>query len=300
LINLAYYIKIFPIILAKLFFVAVATYLVFSKVQLEDLLLIISEANWGFLLLALVASNASLWVSSLRSRHYFASMGLALSKTYSLCLYYIGSFCNLLLPGGISGDGYKVYILSKTKNFSKIKAIRIMFYERVNGFYILVILGIICFLFSSFKNFIPYSVIMAIILLILVTPVYLFGCKYIIHDRINTAMKASLYSLGVQLLQMIISICTLAAIFPDALLIDYINYTVLFIVASILVIFPISIGGIGIRELTFLYGFEYFGYQTHEDLGVSFALLLFVMSILTSLPGLPLMMLKLPYQKKHS
>lgn len=296
---MTHHIKIFFIILVKLLFVVLAIYLVFSKVQLNDLLLIISEANWSFLLLALVASNASLWMSSLRSRYYFASMGLSLSRIYSLCLYYIGAFCNLLLPGGISGDGYKVYILSKAKSFSKIKAIRIMFYERVNGFYILVILGLIFFLFSSFKNFIPYSFIIAIILLVLVTPVYLFGCRYIIHDKMKTAMAASLYSWGVQLLQVIISICTLAAIFPDALLIDYINYTVLFTISSILVIFPISIGGIGIRELTFLYGFEYFGYQTQEDLGVSFALLLFVISILTSLPGLPLLIFKRPHHKKH-
>jgi uncharacterized membrane protein YbhN (UPF0104 family) len=120
----------------------------------------------------------------------------------------------------------------------------------------------------------------------------LLGCKYVIHDKVKTALGAGFYSLWVQLLQVVIAFCTLTALLPEASAIDYVNYTLLFIIASILIIFPISIGGIGVRELTFLYGFNYFGYETQKDIGISVALLLFVINILTSLPGLPLLIFK--------
>ena len=86
--------------------------------------------------------------------------------------------------------------------------------------------------------------------------------------------------------QIIFAFCLTKAILPNPQFIDYINFAVLFSVASMIAIIPISIGGAGLRELTFLYGAEFLGVAA--ELGVAFAMMSFVLYVLTALTGVPL------------
>lgn len=60
--------------------------------------------------------NISKIISSIRLNRYFKDINLSLSQTYNLKLYYLGMFYNLFLPGGIGGDGYKIYIIKNILN----------------------------------------------------------------------------------------------------------------------------------------------------------------------------------------
>lgn len=281
-------------LLLKLIFMLGALYLVFRKIDLSSTLQIIGHINPWFFGLALLSSVLSLAISGLRSQYYFEAFGLPLAKRYVMRLYFIGTFFNLALPGGIGGDGYKIYHIHKHFKFSKLKAFRVVLYERVNGFYVLCLLGFIIFYFSSFYH-LPYAGLANTSLLILITPCYMLGIKYILKDNLRTACKATLYSLWVQLLQISLAISLLYGLAPDASIAVYIDFTLLFVVASILAIIPISIGGVGIRELTFLCGLELLGDTPGLiTLGVAFALASFITYAVTALIGLPL------YARRHS
>lgn len=231
----------------------------------------------------------SLMFSALRSRYYFSTFGLKLTRTFAIKLYYIGMLFNVILPGGISGDGYKVYLLSKLENFSKIKSLRIMLYERVNGFHALVGLGFIFAYFSTILYAIPHGFILCTAGLIMLTPTYLWGVKYVLKDNIRTALDATIYSIIVQVFQVISAALVVKALLPDASAIVYYDLIFLFIVASVLAIVPISIGGVGIRELTMLYGLELITYPLAKEAGVAFAGICFILYFFTSIIGLPLM-----------
>ena len=45
---------------------------------------------------------------------FFKQEGVFISEKESLKLYYKGMFYNIMLPGGIGGDGYKGYYLHNT------------------------------------------------------------------------------------------------------------------------------------------------------------------------------------------
>lgn len=196
---------------------------------------------------------------------------------------------NVILPGGISGDGYKVYVLSKLESFSKITSLRIMLYERVNGFHALVGIGFIFSFLSTILYSIPYGSILSIAGLVMLTPTYLWGVKYVLKDKIRTALDATTYSIIVQIFQVISAAFVVKALLPEADAVVYYDFIFLFVVASIVAIIPVSIGGVGIRELTMLYGLELITYPLAKEAGVAFAGICFILYFLTSIIGLPLM-----------
>lgn len=245
------------------------------------------QANLLLVLLALVLQNASLICSALRSRFYFNSYGLRVRKRFAIAYYYVGTLFNTILPGGISGDGYKVYLLWKLEKFSKLLGLRLMLYERVNGFYVLAFMGLLVLLPSSYIELFPYELPLAIACIILITPCYLFGVKYVMRDKIAIAWGASYYSFFVQLLQVLSALVLVKALITEPTMQQYIDYIVLFIAASIATIIPISVGGAGLRELTFLYGIQLMPVSDVET-GVAFAMINFFLYLLTAIPGIPL------------
>jgi uncharacterized membrane protein YbhN (UPF0104 family) len=274
--------------LLKLLFVATALFLVFKKIDIKSTLELMERINPWIFGLAILSSLISFIISSLRSNYYFASFGLKISYKYMLFLYFIGAFFNLALPGGIGGDVYKIYHIHRRFDFPKLKAFRVTLYERVNGFFVLCLIGFVLFYFSSFEA-IPYASYVNTTLFMLITPCYIFGIKYVLKDKPNIAFWASWYSLFLQLFQMVMAVLLVYALAPNSTINIYMDFTLLFIVASILAIVPVTIGGIGIRELTLLYGLDLLSDSENiMTLGVAFALSSFLVYAITAFIGLPL------------
>lgn len=270
-------------VLIKIGFIAIALYVVLHKIDVQEVLALLSSINIPLFILAILLSMLSLAFSAIRSRMYMHHYGLSISKLKILVLYYAGTFLNIVLPGGIGGDGYKIIYLSKHYGFSKMKAFRVVLYERVNGFYALALLGFMFFYFSNFAS-IEHSTLINTILLIAITPCYYIGIRYVLKDEVSIAFKASGYSLIIQIIQVMMSYVLLYAFdIPQEYHVDFVT---MFIVASILAILPISVGGIGVRELTMLYGVSLLGAQDISEQGVAFAFSLFVVYVLSALPGL--------------
>ena len=63
----------------------------------------------------------------------FGIVSISVSPLRNIKLYYVGMFYNLFLPGGIGGDGYKVWMLRREFSSSWKSLILISFLERLNG-----------------------------------------------------------------------------------------------------------------------------------------------------------------------
>jgi len=71
------------------------------------------QADWWWLFFSVVAFAFSKFLASFRLNIYFKNIGINLPQKQNLKLYWLGMFYNLFLPGAISGDAYKVLLLTR-------------------------------------------------------------------------------------------------------------------------------------------------------------------------------------------
>ncbi|HWR32896.1 MAG TPA: lysylphosphatidylglycerol synthase transmembrane domain-containing protein, partial [Chitinophagaceae bacterium] len=91
------------------------------------------RANALWLLFAVAALGFSKLLASFRLNIYFRSINIRLSQKQNLKLYWLGMFYNLFLPGAISGDAYKVILLTKKYNSSFKKTTVAVLLDRFSG-----------------------------------------------------------------------------------------------------------------------------------------------------------------------
>lgn len=270
--------------LLKLFFkiilTALAAYVVIRKIDLNETRRILLAAHFFWLLLALVFFNISKWISAVRLNLFFRMIGLDLTFKYNLILYYVGMFYNLFLPGGIGGDGYKVYLLNKKFKTSVRSLIGATLLDRINGMVALIFLAMLLMLFIDFSyTEIKWSYYLTG-LLILAYPAFYFFVKLFFRKFSGYFLKTNLASLGVQISQLICAFFILWSLDIHSL---YIEYQVLFLLSSIVAVLPFTIGGIGARELVFVFGANYL--MIDKNTAVAFSLLFFILTALSSFSG---------------
>ena len=258
-----------------------AVWYVLQHINIDTLLNILKTSDPMWLFLAFIAYNTSKIVSSVRLNRYFRAIGVFLSQLNALRLYYFGMFYNLFLPGGISGDGYKIYILGKRYNSSYKKLFQATLLDRISGLSALLFLAGILFVLSSFGDLSIPLWYVAIIGIILSIPVNYYLTKKFFPDFLTIFTSTTLYAFAVQLLQLLSAAMIVWAL-PEtnASMIDYLT---LFLISSVVAVLPISVGGIGVRELAFLYGFGLIGGDT--TMAVTFSLIFFIITALSSLLG---------------
>ncbi|MEM9327358.1 MAG: lysylphosphatidylglycerol synthase domain-containing protein, partial [Bacteroidota bacterium] len=90
----------------------------------------------------------------------------------------------------------------------------------------------------------------------------------------------SLLSLATQGLQVVSAYFILAALGVSE---QFLSYLVLFLVSSVVAILPFTIGGVGARELTFIFSYQYLGID--KNLAVAFSLTFFLINLFVSAFG---------------
>ncbi len=267
--------------LLKLLISAGLLYLVLRQIDTEQLIATLRSADPLYLLLSLLLYHASKIVSALRLGYYFADAGVGLSVGCNLRLYYLGMFYNLFLPGGIGGDGYKIYLLKRHRGGGVKELVQATLIDRISGLVALLFLAALLFLFSDYaERFAPLRYA-ALATLILIYPIFLY-----LHRRLFPTLSRSLAAttiLGfiVQLLQLASAWALLKALGID----DHIpEYLTLFLISSIVAVLPITFGGVGAREATFLYGLRLIGLDPAT--GVAFSFLFFLVSVAASAVGI--------------
>lgn len=255
-----------------------ALYYVYTKIDLQEVLSIFSSVHYGWLLAATVMFVVSKVFSSFRLNVFFANINSALTGLSNLKLYLLGMYYNLFLPGGIGGDGYKIYLLNKLFKVKAKKLFWAVLLDRVNGVLALFVLAMVMVPFIPVPMLYKYLAISAIPVSI---AVYYIVIKYFFKDFYSGVNKTNLQSLAVQVFQIVAAWFILYANNNQD---NTISYLFLFLISSIVATLPITIGGIGSREITFLFGAEIMHLDIHQSIALS--LLFYLITAFVSLIGI--------------
>ena len=275
-ISIPKYLKL----IIKLVISGLALYFVFKKVELREIVAIISEGNPVWLIPAIAMFNISQFISSTRLLGIFKSSDVEISRRENLKLYYIGMFYNLFLPAGIGGDAYKLAFLRANKRGNTRIIFEGLLVDRISGLTVLVWLAMAFFMVGGFVLILgDVWMWIGILLLLVLFPLAFFTVKLIFKIFKIVWTRAIAYSFLIQLAQ-IGSVYYLLLCLGEA---NIFNYLIVFLFSSIASVFPFTMGGIGIRELVFIWFSGTVGLQ--EETGVAIGLLFFIMTSISSLPG---------------
>lgn len=267
-------------LLIKISITVALLYFLFSKIDIDRFGKILKNINLGWFIVAFIFFNLSKIVSSIRLNYYFKDLGLKLSEKTNLTLYYVGMFYNLFLPGGIGGDGYKIYILNK-KYQTGIKPLFLAtLLDRISGVVALGFFAGILFCFSSFTALHYSFVYLSAIFTIFLFPIFLFLHKKFFVNFSNSLKKTTYLALIVQLLQIISAYFLVLSIGGDGI----INFLTIFLISSVVAIIPLTVGGVGAREFTFFYAFGIIDKDINS--GFAFSILFFILTMLSSFIGI--------------
>ncbi len=266
----------------KLLLTGVALWVVFRKIDPAETWVIFKSASLFWLLVAFVLFNFSKILSALRLNIFFRDTGLQLPELYNLKVYYIGMFYNLFLPGGIGGDGYKVYLLHKHYNHPVKPLIQASLMDRFSGLIALLFLALcLAFFPTIYPIFKDWNITWLLWLgLIGLIPAWYMAIKIILPVFYKSLNYSNLQSLGVQGFQVVCAMFILVSLGVNSL---FPAYMLLFLVSSVVAVLPFTIGGVGARELVFVLGHSYLGID--QITAVAFSLLFFVITAISSLFG---------------
>jgi glycosyltransferase 2 family protein len=268
----------------KVALTGLSLWLVFRKIEPEQVWAVIRRVHVGWLVLATGLYLVSRVLGAERLRLLFRQIGLPIQFGPSLKLYWLGMYYNLFLPGGIGGDGYKVYLLNRLTGTSVKSLLAATLFDRIIGIFPL---GYMLAALAIFLPPVPAldAVIPSRWLFVGLIPLGHFGIGWLLRrfwpEFSPVFNQATLQSIGIQLAQLIEIVVLLYALqVPGA----WAAYLAIFLLSSIVSIIPFTIGGAGSRELTFLLGAQLFGLPA--DGAVAISLLFYVITAIVSLSGI--------------
>jgi len=265
-------------VLAKAAVTAAALWYVFTRIDVHQVLDAMRDSRPGFLAGALVLFVLSKLLSSVRLNRFLASIDIRISQWSHWKLYLLGMFYNLFLPGGIGGDGYKIYYLTKRYEVTTRKIFWAVLLDRVIGVVVLFCMAVVlfCFLPGMGKYawytwlLIPLSVFVAYIII-----------RHFFPYLLQVFAISQFYSLGIQLLQLGSALLILLSLNAPG---QIESYLFVFLVSSIVAVLPLTIGGIGSREFTFMLGAQWLGLDL--NLSISLSLIFYLITAFTSFWGI--------------
>jgi uncharacterized membrane protein YbhN (UPF0104 family) len=248
------------------------------KIDWHTAMATFAQSNLLWLLSAVILFTASKLVSSVRLNVYFANIHVMLSQRSNLRLYWLGMFYNLFLPGGIGGDAYKVILLNRSHQYPAKQLTAAVFLDRISGVVGLGILAVIYY--YLLYNGANYSLWLLLLLVPGIALYYLFVRK-LFPSFIKGFWPALWLGIAVQALQVL---CAYAIMQALNLHEHYLAYVFIFLLSSIVAILPFTIGGLGAREVVFLWGSKQFLLNQSESVCIS--LLFYLITVVVSLVGI--------------
>ncbi|MEP0711131.1 MAG: lysylphosphatidylglycerol synthase transmembrane domain-containing protein, partial [Algoriphagus sp.] len=190
----------------KLVLTSLALFLVFRKINTNQLLEIVKTIRWAWLIPAVLIFVLSKLFTAFRLNLYFKDIGLFISEKLNLKLYLIGMFYNLFLPGGIGGDGYKVYLLNKQYQTPVRSLVQASLLDRLGGLVAIVFLLLVLILpvdlSLPFASQIPWEILVGIAAL-LVFPAFWLLQKLLFKSFLPSFWKANAWSMAGQVAQLV-------------------------------------------------------------------------------------------------
>ncbi|MFN2457461.1 MAG: lysylphosphatidylglycerol synthase transmembrane domain-containing protein [Chitinophagaceae bacterium] len=268
--------------LLKLFLKIAVTILCFwyisTKVDFTRAWAALLQANWWYLLLAVLSFMFSKLLAAFRLNINFRNINIHLTDWKNIKLYWLGMFYNLFLPGSISGDAYKVILLTKKYESSyKLTTVGVLL-DRFSG---LLALGVILSAYGAvvLENKWWDAVLIAGSLLAIVV-LYLV-VRFLFKDFLPGFFPTFFLGLAVQIFQVVCLYCVLLSLHIP---LHQAEWIFIFLIAAVVSVLPISLGGgLGTREFVFVEGARFFHLDPH--LGVIISLLFYLSNLLSSVWG---------------
>ncbi|WP_083227917.1 lysylphosphatidylglycerol synthase transmembrane domain-containing protein [Mucilaginibacter sp. PPCGB 2223] len=262
----------------KIAVTVVLLYFVFRKVPFADVKYRLLHANYWWMLAALISFFISMIVSSWRLISFFKSIGLKLNPKFNFRLYLLGLFYNFILPGGIGGDGYKIYLLHKNYNLPAKKVFWAIMFDRLSGLWAigLITVGLI-FLIPQIDIHIgiPLGIFAA------ASAIYYFVAYKFFREYTRYFFEAHLKAIFVQGFQVIAIVFVLIG---QDFTGKFSPYLLSFLISALATIIPISVGGAGIRETVFTYLTKWFPME--KSLAVFLPGTFYIISLIVALLGI--------------
>ena len=254
--------------------------------------------NIDYVILIILLSVMQYILSAYRWMYISKYTNLNITFKDSLKFYYISSFMNNILPGGVVGDIFRVYHHAENKReIMKLgKSFQSVIFERLSG----QIMLFIFFIFSLSLYFILNEKYLAFLYVFLPLLVIFFLVKYIFRLKLNSYLISrsfgqnffkvftgevfwrhtilSFFVVASYILIYIISAKSLG------ISIDYFAFLVFSPIILFSMTLPVSIGGWGVREFTALLISFLLGLSASASISV--AIMYGVLNLICSMPGI--------------
>lgn len=256
-------------------------YYIFSKVPWAKVQFRLTHGDPVWLFAAVAFYFLSMILSSWRLLSYFKSIGLRLDYRFNLRLYFLGLCCNVLLPGGIGGDGYKIYLLHKRYKLPTKKVFWAILFDRLSGFWAIGLITVALIILIP-KIDIHFGIPTGIFLI--GTGIYYWVARRFFRDYTHNFVSGHLKAVGVQSMQVLVIVCLLIAqndfhIFTTKVA----PYLLSFLVSSLAAIIPFSLSGAGVRDAIYVRVSENFNIK--PDMAVYLTVGFLLISVLVALFG---------------
>ncbi len=264
--------------LLKLILSAACLWYALTKPNWAQILQAWKRIDPAWIMLAMGVYTSSKILASIRLNVNFRLIDLTLTETVNLRLYWLGMLYNLLLPGAITGDAYKVMILGKNPGTSRRALAMAVLLDRFSG-----LLSLLLFISLLAFTLLPYSFITTSLLIgsLLLIPSSYFAIRWLLPKQAGGFGKTYWLGASVQALVLLTVYLLLLSIGINT---HTGKYLLVFLTAAALSVLPISVGGgLGIREFASIQGAQWMGLPIEETLLLS--LLFYGVTVLTALPG---------------
>jgi hypothetical protein len=198
--------------------------------------------------------------------------------------YFIASFFNNILPTTLGGDGVRVFLLSEC-GISKSESVSFILVERLIGFFSYILIAFFATFFISIPSQIKGSIyLVTFVYTALVVSIFYFGWRIntdkirirllkkiisafnLFKDNKKAIFSAFFVSFLFQLTNIFISYLVSAAFNMQIPLLFFLGFLPLI---GMVVMIPISLGGVGLREMAFIYFFSQVGVSQENSLVIS-------------------------------
>jgi uncharacterized membrane protein YbhN (UPF0104 family) len=265
-------------LILKIGFTLLLLYLVFRKIELREVKRIFFKSNPLYIFLAFAVYYLAQVVSAWRLLSFFKSLKLNLTFGYNFRLYLLGMFYNTFLPGGVGGDGYKIYVLKKKFNEPTKKIFWALLLDRFSGLWAIGLISTILIILIPKININPF---LALAIFSAGTAVYYAVLKKFWSEYVRNFVTAHLKAGVVQSLQLLSVIFILLSQDFQG---KFSPYLFTFLVSSLATVVPVSVGGFGIREYVMTHASGIFG--MNQALAVFVTITFSILSTIASLPGI--------------
>lgn len=284
-------------------------FLILRRMNFGEAITLLKNANIGLFLAAFVAYFLLAIMSTLRWYELLRAQRVKLSYNKTLAYYLVGFFFNNFLPAVIGGGAIRAFyagrVTSKNKEAFASMATELIF--GLIGLFLFTIIVVLVYFGFKFKGTILAFIVGGLILMVVVT-ILLFNRRFIrkfrgLVDRITfwgfgqklkefyNAMyfykdkrwlifRIILYSFGVQFAIGLMNFFIGESLGFQLPFMSYIVYTS---IISILMMAPITINGLGVREWGYRFFFAFVGLNSLQ--AITLSLLFYFVGVIGSLSG---------------